>query len=226
MKNVIEGCKKQNCKLVYFDNTYPYPQDNKIQTEETPLTSKGKKGRGKYLAVKLLLDAIENKEIEAVICRAPEFYGPGKTKGITNMLVFENLKKGKQPKILLRDDVLRTLIYTPDASKATALIGNTPSAFGQTWHLPCDDNRLTYKEFVNEISNQLGREINYKILSWILLKVVALFDKNAREIQELLPRYAIDNLFESKKFKSQFPDFKVTSYQQGIKEIIKDFNLK
>jgi hypothetical protein len=48
-----------------------------------------------------------NNEIEAVICPAPEFYG--KTKGFTNMMVFENLKKVKSEGIL-KDDVLRTLI--------------------------------------------------------------------------------------------------------------------
>jgi nucleoside-diphosphate-sugar epimerase len=36
-------------------------------------------GRGKKLAAELL-KAIANNEIEAVICRAPEFYGPGKQK--------------------------------------------------------------------------------------------------------------------------------------------------
>jgi hypothetical protein len=39
---------------------------------------------------------------------------------------------------------------TPDASKAMALIGNTTNAYGQTWHLPCDDNRLTYKQLIDK----------------------------------------------------------------------------
>ena len=98
MKNVIEACKKQGCKLVYFDNTYAYAQDSEIQKEDTSFGTTGKKGRGKKLAAELLLDAIDKKEIEAIICRAPEFYGPGKTKGFTNALVFENLKKGKKHK--------------------------------------------------------------------------------------------------------------------------------
>jgi hypothetical protein len=41
------------------------------------------------------------------------------------------------------------LIFTPDASKAMALIGNTMT-YGQTWHLPCDDNGLTYKQFIDK----------------------------------------------------------------------------
>lgn len=226
MKNVIEACKSNNCKLVYFDNTYAYPQDESIQTEKTPMSSQGKKGRGKRLAAELLLEAINNKEIEAVICRAPEFYGPGKTKGFTNAMIFENLKNGKNPKVFLKDDVLRTLIFTPDASKAMALIGNTADAYGQTWHLPCDDNRLTYKQFIAEIENQLHRKVNYSVLSRFVLQLASYFDKNLRETQELLPRYAIDNIFDSSKFKKRFPDFKTTTYANGIQAIIKDFKIK
>lgn len=226
MQNVINACRKNHCKLVYFDNTYAYPQDSKIQTENTPLISNGEKGKGKKLAVELLLKAIANREIEAVICRAPEFYGPNKTKGLTNSLIFENLKKGKEPKVFLKENVLRTLIFTPDASKAMALIGNTTTAYGQTWHLPCDDNRLTYKQFIAEIEHQLGRQVKYKVLSWLVLKIGSFFDKNLKETQELLPRYAIDNIFESSKFKTTFPDFKVTTYAEGIKIIIKDYKIK
>ena len=226
MKNVVAACKNNNCKLVYFDNTYAYPQDKSIQTEETSLSSSGSKGTGKRLAAELLLKAIDSKEIQAIICRAPEFYGPGKTKGFTNAMIFENLKNGKKPKVFLRDDVLRTLIYTPDASKAMALLGNSPDTYGQTWHLPCDDNRLTYKQFISEIENQLNKEVNYTVLSRIVLKLASYFDKNLRETHELLPRYGIDNIFDSTKFKKRFPEFKTTTYANGIQAIIKDFKIK
>lgn len=226
MTNVISACKEQGCKLVYFDNTYAYPQDSKIQIEDTPLQPGGEKGMAKKIAIELLLAAIEKKEIRAVICRAPEFYGPGKTKGITNDLVFGNLQRHKKPKFLLKDTVKRTLIFTPDASRAMALIGNTDDAYSQTWHLPCDDNRLTFREFIHEISNQLGREVRYGKLTSFILKIGALFNPTIRETLELLPRYAIDNIFDSSKFKKRFPDFKVTTYQEGIKIILKDYGIK
>ena len=226
MQNVILGCKANNCKLVYFDNTYAYPQNTKTQQENTLLKSEGKKGKAKKIVAEILLKAIEEKEINAVICRAPEFYGPGKTKGITNTLIFERLKMNKKPKVFLNDNVVRTLIYTSDASKAMALIGNEPETYGQTWHLPCDDNRLTYKEIIEEISKQLGRTIKYDILNSFILKIASFFNKNIKETQELLPRYEIDNIFNSSKFKLRFPDFKVTSYQEGIKNIIDNYEIK
>nr|MDJ0647015.1 NAD-dependent dehydratase [Flavobacteriaceae bacterium] len=70
------------------------------------------------------------------------------------------------------------------------------------------------------------REIDYDLLSSFVLKIGALFNRNIKETQELLPRYAIDNIFDSSKFKSRFPEFQITSYREGIKEIINDFSLK
>ena len=107
-----------------------------------------------------------------------------------------------------------------------ALIGNTPDTYGQTWHLPCDDNRLTYKGILAEISIQLDRTIPYKVLDSLVLKLASFFNKDIKETEELLPRHTIDNIFDSSKFKNRFPDFKVTSYQQGIRNIIDDYALK
>lgn len=225
LMNVITACQELACKLVYFDNTYAYPQDSKQQTEETPLASEGPKGEAKREAAELLLEAMATGDITGMICRAPEFYGPGKTKSITNTLIFENLKQGKSPKVLVREDTLRTLIYTPDASRAMALLANTPDAYGQTWHLPCDDARLTNRGFVEEVSRQLKRQISFGILRPFLLRIVALFNANIKETLELLPRYEIDNIFDSSKFKARFPDFQVTSYSDGIAATLASYDI-
>lgn len=66
--------------------------------------------------------------------RAPEFYGPDRTQSITNTLTINAIKAGKPPRVPVRDDTKRTLIWTPDASRALAAVGNAPDAFGQTWH--------------------------------------------------------------------------------------------
>jgi len=227
MRNVIDACKKHQCKLVFFDNTYMYDKTSEPQTEESPFVPVGQKSTVRAKMATMLLDEICNKNIKAVICRAPEFYGPGKTQSITNSLIFDNIKQGKKLKVPIKDNTLRTLIWTPDASRAMALIGNTPDTYNQTWHLPCDDNRLTYKELINlasEVylsSGQPGKnEFSYIIIKMWMFKLGSLFSKQARELQELLPRYKYDNIFISNKFKSRFPDFKITSYREGITEIM------
>ncbi len=218
-QNVIDACKINGAKLVFFDNTYMYPQDDRVLTEQTPFAPVGRKGKVRKAMAEMVLKEMQSGELEAVICRAPEFYGPGKTQSITNTLLFNNIKEGKKLKVPLSDTKKRSLIWTPDASRATALIGNTTDAFGQTWHLPVDEGHPTYKEFIALASIIYGREQKYSIIPKFLFKIGSLFNKRVKELLELLPRYEHDNVFDDTKFRKHFPDFEVTTYRQGIEQI-------
>ncbi|MCT4286154.1 NAD-dependent epimerase/dehydratase family protein [Elizabethkingia anophelis] len=219
LRNVIDACKVNGTKLVFFDNTYMYPQDDRILTENTAFDPVGRKGRVRRQMAEMVLKEIRSGELEAVICRAPEFYGPTKTQSITNTLIFNNIKEGKTLKVPLSDKKKRSLIWTPDASCATALIGNTPDAFGQTWHLPVDKSHPTYREFIRIASEIYGRDLKYSVVPRFVFSIGALFNKKMKELLELLPRYEYNNIFDDSKFRNKFPNFQVTSYQQGIGQI-------
>ncbi|GAK31789.1 NAD-dependent epimerase/dehydratase family protein [Weissella oryzae SG25] len=220
LQNVINAAKKYDSKFVYFDNTYMYAKDNQLQSETSSFVPNGRKSVIRAQAAELVLQAIKDNTLLAVICRAPEFYGPGRTQSITNSLVFNRIKQGKKPIIPVNDQVLRTLIWTPDASKAIALIGNTPSAYRQTWHLPSADP-VSYKEIITLTEEILHKKIPYTIVKMWLFKLLKYFNPRMQELQELLPRYQVDNLFSSEKFKTAFPNFKITSYKEGISQIFK-----
>ena len=222
MQNVIEACIIHKAKLVFFDNTYMYGTSDGIITEETPFLSTGKKGKVRSEIATMLINAILNTDIIAMICRAPEFYGPRNTKSITNALVFENIRNSKKIKVLLNDSTLRTLIFAPDAAKAMALLGNTPDAYHQTWHLPCDNHLLTSKEFIQFTSEIYGKKLEYIVLRNWMIRLISLFNQGMKETIELLYRYKTDNVFDSSKFKRRFPDYKITTYQEGIAEIIEE----
>src|SRR5436190_12137002 len=100
MRNTINACIEHGAKLVFFDNTYMYPQNKIPLTEETKFDPVGPKGKVRAEITDMLLDAIHAGRIQAVICRAPEFYGPDETKGITNSLVFDNIRKKREAKVL------------------------------------------------------------------------------------------------------------------------------
>ncbi|MDM1555981.1 NAD-dependent epimerase/dehydratase family protein [Chryseobacterium indologenes] len=219
LQNVIDACKINGTKLVFFDNTYMYPQDDRVLTENTVFAPVGRKGRVRRKMAEMVLKEIESGELEAVICRAPEFYGPGKTQSITNTLLFNNIKEGKKLKVPLSIHKKRSLIWTPDASRATALIGNTPDAFGQTWHLPVDKSHPTYKEFIRTASGIYGRDLKYSAVPKFAFKIGALFNQKVKELLELLPRYEHDNIFDDSKFRTRFPEFQVTTYKHGISQI-------
>ncbi|MDE1012227.1 MAG: SDR family oxidoreductase [Paraburkholderia fungorum] len=223
LKNALDACRVAGASFAYFDNTYMYPQDARLLTEEAPFAPVGRKGKVRAAMATMVLQEMARGEIPVLIGRAPEFYGPGKTQSFTNALIIENLQAGKKPRVPVRDDTRRTLIWTPDASRALATLGNASDAFGQTWHLPCCDDRPTYKEFVVMASQVFGREPGYSVISKWALTTAGLFSKQVRELRELLPRYEQDNLFDSTKFKRRFPEFAVTTYLEGLELIRKEW---
>ncbi|MGP8436158.1 SDR family oxidoreductase [Paraburkholderia fungorum] len=223
LKNALDACRVAGASFAYFDNTYMYPQDARLLTEEAPFAPVGRKGKVRAAMATMVLQEMARGEIPVLIGRAPEFYGPGKTQSFTNALIIEKLQAGKKPRVPVRDDTRRTLIWTPDASRALATLGNAPDAFGQTWHLPCCDDRPTYKEFVVMASQVFGREPGYSVISKWALTTAGLFSKQVSELRELLPRYEQDNLFDSTKFKRRFPEFAVTTYLEGLELIRKEW---
>jgi nucleoside-diphosphate-sugar epimerase len=218
-RNIIDACKLHGTRLVFFDNTYMYPQDGRLLKEDTVFAPVGRKGRVRQVMAEMVLQEIQSGQLEAVICRAPEFYGPGKTQSITNSMVFDNIKKGKKLKLPLSANKKRSLIWTPDASRATAWIGNAADTFGQTWHLPVDESHPTYKELIVLAAEVYERKLQYTVIPKFVFKIGSIFNKQLRELQELLPRYEHDNIFDDSKFRKRFSEFKVTSYRQGIEQI-------
>ena len=218
MANIIKACQETNSKLAFFDNTYMYEKNDNVQTENSSFMPTGRKSKVRAEMAEMLLSAMKGKTIDAVIGRAPEFYGPDLTQSITNSMVFNRVKEGKRAIVPLNDSVLRTLIWTPDASRALALLGNTPDAYGETWHLPTDAN-ITYRNLVNKVEKIIGEKVRYTVVPMWIFKVGSLFNKQVKELMELLPRYKYDNIFNSNKFKERFPDFEITTFEEGINKV-------
>jgi nucleoside-diphosphate-sugar epimerase len=219
LRNALEASRATGARFVYFDNTYMYPQDARVLTEDAPFEPVGRKGEVRAAMASMVLQEMARGDIPVLIGRAPEFYGPGKTQSITNTLIIDNIQAGKTPRVPVRDDTLRTLIWTPDASRALAALGNASESFGQTWHLPCDDARLIYRQFVAAAAEVFGRGPSYKVLGKWTMLAAGVVSSQVRELRELLPRYEHDNLFDSTKFKRRFPQFQVTSYREGLEQI-------
>lgn len=222
MRNVIDACAEHGTKLVFFDNTYMYPGTSDPLTESTAFAPGGRKGRVRGELATMLLEAMESGRVEALIGRAPEFYGPGLTKSYTNSLVFDRIKAGKRPFVPVNAHATRSLIWTPDASRGLALLGNTPDAYGQTWHLPVDPNRQTYAQLIETASKVTGRRIGYTVLPMHAFRLGRRFDKTLEEMYELLARYRGDNIVDSTKFATRFPNFQVTTYREGVERILAD----
>ena len=222
MSNTIEACKVHNAKLVFFDNIYMYDATSLDPiTEDLPINPPSKKGQIRAQIAQMIIDAVEKGEIEALIARAADFYGPSiKDVSVLTEVVFKPFSEGRKANWLGDPNCQHSFTYTPDAGKATALLGNTPDAFGEVWHLPTTSNPPTGVEWIKIISQEMGTEPNYQVAGKFIARMMGLFVPTMREMVEMMYQYDRDYVFNCDKFAAKF-NFKPTPYPEGIREIIR-----
>lgn len=223
MRNVIEACLINQAKLVFFDNVYMYDSGNlNPMREDHKINPPSKKGAVRSEIAQMIWDAEHQKGLQALIARSADFYGPVLKKQSSFLVegVFKPLKQGSKANWLGSDTFKHSFTYTPDAGKATALLGNTPDAYGEVWHLPTAPNPPTGKEWVEKIAAEMGVKPKYRVATKSVMAVMGMFMPVMRESREMLYQYDRDYVFSSGKFEKRF-GIKPTPYEAGIKEVLK-----
>ncbi|PKP50710.1 MAG: NAD-dependent dehydratase [Bacteroidetes bacterium HGW-Bacteroidetes-11] len=220
MRNVIDSCKKNQAKLVFFDNVYMYDRDYLANmTEDIPTRPTSRKGEVRTQVVQMLLDEMKSGKITALIARSADFIGP--TNSVLVEMVYKNFSKGKKANWFSKTDKIHSFTNTIDAARGTAKLGNAPDAYGQVWHLPTSDARLTGKDWINLFANEMGVEPKISILPDWLLAILGLFIPILKEMKEMSYQYDRDYFFNSNKFNNRF-GYKPISPDEGVKKLVKE----
>jgi len=221
VRATVDACIKHKARLVFFDNVYMY-DINAIHhmTEESPINPPSKKGAVRRQLVKIIMDDVKSGRLMALIARSADFYGPRNEKSFVNEMVYKNIKNRKAANWFIDAGKKHSFTFTPDAAKATALLGNTDDAYNQVWHLPTDMNTLTGREFVDLFAKEMNTKSRVFVIPMWLIKVMGIFIPLLKEMPEMMYQYNQDYFFDSSKFMKRF-DFKVTSYQEGVRLTIK-----
>ena len=220
MGAVIDACIKYNAKLVFFDNMYLYDK-NAIghMTEESAINPPSKKGLVRKEIAEMLMNEVLSGKLKALIARSADFYGPNNEKSFLVEVVYKNIKKGKTPNWFMDATKIHSFTYTPDAAKATAILGNTDDAYNQVWHLPTDPDPITGKKMIELFTSKMNAKNKVFTLPLWMLKVLGLFIPMMIEMPEMMYQYKNDYFFDSLKFDKRF-DFKATTYQEGVKNTV------
>jgi nucleoside-diphosphate-sugar epimerase len=220
MKNVIDACKKHNTKLVFFDNVYAYGLVKGVMTEDTPFNPTSKKGEVRAKIATMLLDEIKAGNLNGMIVRGADFYGPYALLSLTHQMVSTKLKEKKSSQWIGDIKKIHTFTYTPDAGKATAILGNTPSAYNQTWHALTSKEKMTGEQYVKIATELMSRPNKVQALPKFGVQLLGLFIPVLREFVEMMYQYENDYLFDSSKFEKAFT-IQATDYKVGIAESLK-----
>ena len=218
MSNTIEACKRNNAKLIFFDNVYMLGKVNGEMTEKTPHNPISKKGIVRDQIATQLMDEVKAGNLTAMIVRAADFYGPDCKTCMLNILVFDKMAKRKKAQWLMYDNVVHSFTFTPDCGNALWLLSNSNEAWNQVWNLPTASPALTGKQLIDISAGIFGVSAKHLVIGKRMISFLGIFMKVMKEMKEMLYQYENDYIFDSSKFEQAF-NFKPTPYKEGIEMI-------
>jgi len=220
MAAVIQSCKKHEANLVFFDNVYMYAKSAiPHMTEDSPLDPPSKKGQVRWQLHQMIMEEVEKGQLTALIARAADFYGPDNKNSALSIMVVDNLLKGKKAQAFGDIDKIHTYTFTPDAGKATALLGNTQDAYNQVWHLPTTKEKLSNRQWIQMVADELKVEAKIQVISTGMLRFLGLVMPGMREFPEMMYQYDQDYFFDSTKFEQKF-GLAASLPRDGIKSLL------
>lgn len=223
MQNTIEACKKRSSRLIFFDNVYMYGKVDGPMTEETPMNPSSRKGEVRARLAEMLLSEAKSGNIKALIARAADFYGPFADKSsLPFVFIFKRLADGKKARVLVSAKTKHSYTYTGDCGRSLYLLATSENAFSQVWHLPTARPPLTGEQFIEMAASKLGAKPSYTILRKWMVRLTGIFDRQVREVYEMLYQNEFDYIFDSSKFENAF-NFRPTSYEAGIEQTVRHY---
>jgi nucleoside-diphosphate-sugar epimerase len=191
-------------------------------TENSPIGPPSKKGEVRKQLNEMIMNEVQKGSLTALIARSADFYGPDTNNSIIGEMVVKNLMKNKKAQAFGDINKIHTYTYTPDAGKATALLGNTADAFSQVWHVPTTKERLTNQQWINLIAEEMDLQVKIQAVPNWMIHMLGIFIPMMREFPEMVYQNEMDYIFDSSKFEKRF-GLTATTPRDGVKEMINYF---
>jgi nucleoside-diphosphate-sugar epimerase len=220
MTNVVDACRRHGARLVFLDNVYAYGLVRGPMTEDTPHAPSSRKGAVRARITDDLMEAAGRGDLEAMILRAADFYGPGAELSITHATVISRLQAGKTPQWVGDPRAVHTFSYTRDVARSLALLGNRTEAYGQIWHALTHPDRITGEEFVRMACRAAGRPDRIQAPPAWVLRILEWFVPVLRENREMMYQFDEDYIFDSSKIIRAY-GLQPTEYRDGIQAALK-----
>jgi nucleoside-diphosphate-sugar epimerase len=220
MQNTIDACKRANAKLIFLDNNYSYGRVNGKMTEDTPYNPCSNKGEVRAKIAAQLENEYKQNNLDAIIARAADFYGPyATTNSVPFLMVFDRMLKGQKAQWMMNADKIHTFSYTLDCAKGLKILADKKESFNRTWHLPSFNPPINGKSFIRLVADELGMKADYSIMKKWMLNLAGLFNRTVNEVVEMLYQVESDYYFDSTSFNEYF-NYQPISYKDGIHETV------
>jgi nucleoside-diphosphate-sugar epimerase len=206
-------------RIVVVSNVYSYGVPRASTVAEThPRLPQARKGQYRKEQEDLVLDAQKKGQIDGMVVRLPDFYGPGAENSLANP-IFRAALAGKTANWLGPVNPLHEFVYVPDTGPVIADLANAPDCYGEAWNYggPGAINSL---DFITRVYRAAGRAPKYRTAGAGILKMMGWFNPLIRELPEMLYLQETPVVLDDQKLLARFPETVKTPYDIGIRQTL------
>jgi nucleoside-diphosphate-sugar epimerase len=162
-----------------------------------------------------LLAAHAAGSVRATIGRGSDFFGPGAASTVAGQLVFPAVMAGKRAHWIGSLDAPHTLSFTGDFARGLVTLGTDSRALGEIWHIPAAPP-VTGREFIELAFEVAGQSPNIGLHGRRMMQLAGLFNRQMREVLEVLDQFESPFVLNAEKFTRTFGDLGVTNLREAI----------
>ena len=132
---------------------------------------------------------------------------------------FYPLLNGKPAQLVGNIDAPHTHTYIPDFGRVLVILGERAEADGQAWHVPNDHPRVSQREMVKMIAEEMGVEPKMSAMGKTMMRIGGLFIPAAKEMVEMMYEFEKPFIVDSSKFENTF-GMQATPMREAIKATV------
>lgn len=219
MESLLKGASGdgRTFVLVHSIHSYGIPNSNPV-SEDHPTRPKTKKGKIRLKMEQMLQEAHDHGDVQGVIVRFPDFYGPHATNSYMDYIVSTALKK-KKIHWIGPLEVKREYIYVPDGAKALVELALSGKAGGEAWNI--GGQEVSGTKILDTIGKILDKDLSGKSIPKWMLQMMGWFNPNMKEMVELFYLYEDRFVLDCTKYEKRMGRIPVTPLDQGIQETLR-----
>ena len=220
-KSIIDGLTGSNAKLVIVENLYMYGDVNGVpQTEDMPHNAHTRKGKVRGEISNAAFEAHRAGKLRVTSGRGSDFFGPwGLPTAAMGERTFYPMLNDKAASLVGDVDAAHTHTYIPDFGKALVILGERDEADGKPWHVPNDNPRVTQREMVTMIAEDMGIPLKFSAMGKMMMRIGGLFIPEAKEQVEMMYEFEKPFIVDSSRFEKTF-GMKATPMREAIRETV------
>lgn len=217
----LKALKGSGKTLLYPGNIYNYAAETHMLRPDTPEHPARDKGEIRVRLEQMMRDAA-GPDLQIVILRAPDFFGPGATGTTFDFVMVKNLRKG----VLAYpgDPALgHSWAYLPDLARAFVRLADERHSLKTFDRLHFAGHFVTGNALAQSAERGLGRKLTFRRESWLPYQAIGLVVPIVKEVVKM--RYLWENphrLEDARLDAILGPDF-LTPFDEALARTLRSY---